>query len=83
MGLIPDWVKEFPGQLIATFKENAKENWPEFKAEIVGGAKAVLQVPAKIVSTVIQPLNKSLIIIGIIALILIVFWKKITKLVGI
>lgn len=78
-----EWLKEFPGQLWATFRDNAKENWPEFKAEVVGGTKAVLQVPAKIVSTVIQPLNKSLIIIGIIALILIIFWKKITKLVGI
>lgn len=79
MGLIPNWVKEFPGQLWATFKENASENLPEFKDEVVAGAKAVLGVPAKVVAEVIKPLNKPLIIIGVIALILLIFWKKIIR----
>ena len=80
MGLIPAWVKEFPGQLWATFKENAQENLPEFRDEVVSGAKAVLQVPGKVVAEVIKPLNRPLIIIGVLALILLIFWKKIIKL---
>lgn len=79
MGLIPNWVKEFPGQLWATFKENAVENFPEFKEEVVSGAKAVLGVPAKVIAEVLKPLNKPLIIIGVVALILLIFWKKIVK----
>lgn len=77
MSLIPAWVKEFPGQLWATFKENAQENFPEFKQEVASGAKAVLQVPGKVVAEVIKPLNRPLIIIGVLALILLIFWKKI------
>lgn len=79
MGLIPNWVKEFPGALWETFKENASENLPEFRDEVVSGAKAVLGVPAKVIAEVIKPLNKPLIIIGVLALILLIFWKKIIK----
>jgi len=80
VGLIPDWVFEFPGQLWATFKENATENLPEFRDEVVSGAKAALQVPGKVLAEVIKPLNRPLIIIGVLALILLIFWKKIIKL---
>ena len=79
MGLIPDWIYEFPGQLWATFKENVSENLPEFRDEVVSGAKAVLGVPAKVIAEVIKPLNKPLIIIGVLALILLIFWKKIVR----
>lgn len=83
MGLIPDWVWEFPGQFWATLKENASENLPEFKEEVIGGVKAIVQVPAKIVEIAIKPLNRPLIIFGILALILLIFWRKFSKLVGI
>lgn len=78
MGIIPDWVKEFPGQLWATFKENAKENLPEFRDEIVSGAKAVLQVPGKVVTEIVKPVTAPLIIIGVIGLLVLLFWKKIS-----
>ncbi|MCK4825214.1 hypothetical protein KA005_56215 [bacterium] len=79
MGLIPKWVWEFPGQFWATLKENASENLPEFRDEVIGGVKAVIQVPAKIVEVAIKPLNRPLIIVGVLALILLIFWKKLTS----
>lgn len=79
MGIFPKWLKEFPSAFIETYKTAIPENWTEFKQEIAGGAKAVLEVPAKVVAVAIKPLNKPLIIIGILALIVLIFWKKITK----
>jgi len=79
MGLIPDWLKYFPGELWNTFKENVKENWPEFKAEIAGGTKAVLEIPAKVIKTISKPLYMPFVIMGIIALVILILWNKLTK----
>ena len=74
-----EWIKEFPRSLVETFKENFERNFPKFKEEVSEGAKAVLQVPGKIIATVLKPLNVPLIIIGVVALLLLIFWKKIFK----
>lgn len=79
MGVIPDWLKEFPGEYLKTFVDNVKSNWPEFKKELVGGTKAVLQVPAKVVATVVKPLHRPFIIIGIVALLLLIVWNRLIK----
>jgi len=79
MGIIPDWVYKFPGELWNTFKENAKENWPEFKQELVGGTQKVLQVPAKIIATVVKPLHRPFIIIAIVCLLLLIVWNRLIK----
>jgi len=79
MGIFPDWLKEFPGELWDTFKKNAQENWPEFKQELVGGTKKVLEVPGKIIATVAKPLYRPFIIIGIVALLLLIVWNKLIK----
>ena len=76
---IPKWWSEFFPSLWETFKTNAKENWPEFKEEVVGGAKAVLEIPGKIIETVAKPLYRPFIIIAIAALLLLIVWNKLIK----
>ena len=82
MGYSFKWFKEFPRALWDTFVSNAKENLPEFKQEVIGGAKAVLGVPAKIVNEIVKPLQKPLILIAVIAVIGLIYWKKIQKAMG-
>ena len=79
MGILPKWLSEFPKAFIDTYKEAIPENWKEFKEEVAGGVKTVLKVPAQVIATVIKPLNTPLIILGVLTLILLIFWKKIMR----
>ena len=71
------WLKEFPGQFIDTYKKAIPENWEEFKQEVGTGAKAVLQVPGKVAAEILKPIHRPLILIATLAIIILIFWKKI------
>jgi hypothetical protein len=79
VGLFPKWLKEFPSSFIETYKEAIPENWQEFKKEVAEGSKTIFQVPGKVIAEVIKPLQTPLILIGVIALLLLIFWKRIVK----
>ena len=71
------WLKEFPGQFIDTYKKAIPENWAEFKQEVTGGAKAVIQLPGKVAAEIIKPIHRPLILIATLLIIILIFWKKI------
>lgn len=77
------WVWEFPGALIDTFVENAKKNLPEFVGEVKSGVTSIAKGTGDVVSAVISPLRTPLILIAVIGVLLLIFWKKIGKMVGI
>lgn len=87
MGIFPKWLSEFPKAYFATFKQAAKENWPEFKKEVGLGAKAVGETASSIVEGVVKPILSGvrsaltptviwLVIIGIVSLLLYTYFKK-------
>jgi len=76
MGLIPNWVKEFPGALLDTFVKNAKENLPEFVGEVKSGVISIAKGTGEVVKTVVSPLKTPLILIAVIGIIILIFWKK-------
>ena len=77
------WVWEFPGQLWNTFVNNAKENLPEFVGEVKSGVTAIAKGTGEVVKVVISPLKTPLVLIAVIGIIVLIFWKKIGKAVGI
>jgi len=77
------WVWEFPGQLWNTFVENAKENLPEFVGEVRSGITGIAKGAGEVVSVVVKPLRTPLILIAVIGFIVLIFWKRISKMVGI
>ena len=77
------WVWEFPGQLWDTFVSNAKENLPEFVGEVKSGVTAVAKGTGEVIAAAISPLKTPLIFAAIIGILILIFWKRITKLVGI
>lgn len=79
MGLIPAWLKEFPGAFIDTYKKAIPENWAEFKQEVGVGAKAVLQVPGKVAAEILKPIHRPLILLVTVGLLVLIFWKKIFR----
>ena len=72
----PDWLKEFPSQLWNTFVNNAKENFPEFVGEVKSGVTSIAKGTGDVVSAIISPLKTPLILIAVIAVLLLIFWKK-------
>lgn len=70
------WVWEFPGQLWDTFVSNAKENFPEFVGEVKSGVTSIAKGTGDVVSAVISPLKTPLILMAVIAVLLLIFWKK-------
>ena len=71
-----DWLKEFPGALWETFVSNAKKNLPEFVGEVKSGITSVAKGTGDVVAAVISPLKTPLILIAVIAVLLLIFWKK-------
>lgn len=71
------WVKEFPGALWETFVSNAKQNLPEFVGEVKSGITSIAKGTGDVVSAVISPLKTPLILIAVIGVLLLIFWKKI------
>ena len=74
-----DWVKEFPGTLWETFVSNAKENFPEFVGEVKSGITTVAKGTGEVVKAVISPLKTPLILIAVIKIIILIFWKKLER----
>lgn len=70
------WLWEFPGALLDTFVENAKQNLPEFVGEVKSGVTSVAKGTGDIVAAVISPLKTPLILIAVIGVLLLVFWKR-------
>ena len=70
------WLKEFPGALWETFVENAKQNLPEFVGEVKSGITTVAKGTGDVVAAVISPLRTPLILIAVIAVCGLIFWKK-------
>ena len=73
------WVKEFPGALWETFVSNAKENLPEFVGEVKSGITTVAKGTGEVVKAVISPLKTPLILIAVIGIIILIFWKKLER----
>ena len=71
------WLKEFPGALWETFVENAKQNLPEFVGEVKSGITTVAKGTGDVLSAVISPLKTPLILIAVIGILILIFWKKI------
>ena len=72
-----DWLKEFPGALWDTFVENAKKNFPEFVGEVKSGVTTIAKGTGDVLSAVISPLKTPLILIAVIGILILIFWKKI------
>ena len=72
----PDWLKELPGTLWETFVSNAKQNFPEFVGEVKSGVTSIAKGTGDVVSAVISPLKTPLILIAVIGVLLLIFWKK-------
>ena len=70
------WVWEFPGQLWDTFVNNAKENFPEFIGEVKSGVTSIAKGTGDVVAAIISPLKTPLILIAVIGILLLIFWKK-------
>jgi len=84
VGIIPNWVYEFPRSLKETFQESAKEGWEGFKKDIGTGSKkvgegvhSVTKIAGKLVGNIFGGLTPTLIIIGVILILVLILWKKI------
>jgi len=90
MGLIPKWVGEFPRSLIESFKESFQKSWPEFKEEVSRGTKVIVAAVTTGTKTVgegighvfkgvLTGFTPTLILIAIILVLALIFYKKIIK----
>lgn len=75
-----EWVKEFPGTLWETFVSNAKQNLPEFVGEVKSGVTSIAKGTGDIVKVIVSPLKAPLVLIAVIGIIILVFWKRIERL---
>ena len=72
-----DWLKEFPGALWETFVNNAKKNLPVFVGEVKSGITGIAKGTGDVLSAVISPLKTPLILIAVIGILILIFWRKI------